>query len=292
MNKYLTAYELAVGKRSEKPQEWEGNERSEWGQALQETIAKRFAEHFGVKIRQLSAYATIEDFGVGASFDYEIVGSLAAAGANEVQQAYLDHGPGVLEIKNVDGLIYRNEWEDDEAPPHIELQVQTQLMCIGRHWGMIAVLVGGNRLVTLYREADAEVWAVIGKKVREFWKNTRAGVFPPLTLPQDAELVAAMFKYSDPDKLLDWQDREDIQALCKEYVHAAALEKHGKQNKDSTKAKILMLIGNAERVLVDGFNLSAGTVSEAEIPAYTRSAYRNLRVTEKKPPKLKDQRNE
>ena len=56
----------------------------------------------------------------------------------------------------------------------------------------------------------------------------------------------------------------------------------GKDLKDAAKAEILMIIGDAEKAVVrGGFKISAGMVAEAEIPAYTRKAYRNIRITYK-----------
>lgn len=294
MNKYMTAYELAVGKKAPEPQEWEGSERSSWGLLMQRVIADRFAEQYGLKIRALNAYASSN--GLGASFDYEIVGihklyagtptddnpALAELPTNELQAYYLSHGPGVLEIKNVDSLIYKNEWEDDEAPAHIEIQVQTQLECIQRPWAVIAVLVGGNRMVTLVRTYDEEVTSAIVNKTQKFWSDLNKGVMPPVSLPEDAAFIALMYKYSDPSKVLDLPGNEEIVSLCKEYEAGGATEKAGKNAKDSAKARILMMIGDASRVLCDGYTISANTTAEAEIEAYTRKAFRNLRITPKK----------
>jgi putative phage-type endonuclease len=280
MSKYQTAYELAVTKKRDTPDDSEYGGRAEWGRALEEVIAKHVSEKHGIKVRAMNGYAS--NNGMGASFDYEIVGTLPMQDSPYVK-LYNEHGPGVLEIKNVDWLIFKNEWTDDEAPAHIEIQVQHQLECCERSWALIAALVGGNRLHIITRLRDEAVGAAIAKKCQKFWTDLNAGKMPPVTLPEDAELIATMYRYAEPDKLLDVRGKDsEVVALCSEYAAAAERGKAAEAAKQSAKAKLLMLIGDAERVLADGWTVSAGVTAEAEVPAYTRKAFRNLRVTQKK----------
>ena len=53
------------------------------------------------------------------------------------------------------------------------------------------------------------------------------------------------------------------------------------KNKDAIKAEILTIIGDAEKATGDGFTISAGVVSEADI-AYHRNAYRTFKATWRK----------
>ena len=73
-----------------------------------------------------------------------------------------------------------------------------------------------------------------------------------------------------------------LEKACKQYQQGMEYEKLGKELKETAKAEIVMIIGDAEKAVVrGGYKISAGLVSEAEIPAYTRKAYRNIRVTQK-----------
>lgn len=274
LNKYLTAFELAVAKR-DGIELFEQTERSEWGSTLERAIGYMFAEKQNVKARALNAYCDAGD-GMGASFDYEIVGS---TGDSEIASLYSQHGAGILEIKNVDAWIYKQEWTD-EAPAHIELQVQHQLECCQRQWAVLAVLVGGNRLESFIRLRDGEVGQALRSRVRSFWKNLSAGVLPPVTLPQDAAIVAQLYRHAEPGSVMDAQGNETIRDICAQYAIASAEEKAAADRKATCKATLLPLIGTAERVLVEGFTISAGTVGEAQI-SYTRKAYRNFKVTAK-----------
>lgn len=284
MSPYSTAFELAAVKRSPELDTFEGNERTEWGVALQLAVAKKIAADYGVKVRAMNGYATIEEFKLGASFDYEIIGpNDALAIADEsLRHLYTEHGSGVLEIKTVDSLIYRNSWADDEPPAHIEIQVQTQLACCGKPWAAIGVLVGGNRLQLLVRGRDVEVGAAIAHKSTQFWALLASGKMPPVTLPEDADIIAKIYGYAEPGKVFDASEDEKITQLVREYVELSGAIAGAEKRKSALKGELLLTIKDAERVLVPGFSISTGVVAEAQIPAYTRKAYRNVRISAKK----------
>lgn len=289
---YVTAYELFHVKRTDKPTELEMSERMEWGLRLEEAIARSIADVYGVKVRKLNAYAATES-GMGASFDYEIIGIKEEVEVEDkvLQGMYRDLGPGILEIKNVDYWVYKNSWVTDdkklEAPAHIEIQVQAQLHTIERSWAAIGVLVGGNTLKMLIRERDPAVGERLEKAVQTFWRRVRSNKPPEIQLPQDAELISHIYNFAEPGKVLDAQSESEaaveIERLVKEYDDASAFVKAHENRKKAAKAALLGLIGDSERVLCrDGYTISAGVVSAAQIPAYTREAYRNFRVTKKK----------
>ena len=149
--------------------------------------------------------------------------------ADPVEQVH--HGAGILEIKNVDYLVFRDQWQQDddgrrEAPAHIEIQVQHQLACIGRLWGAIGVLVGGNKLELLVRTRDDAVHQAIIKKCEWFWNLLAHEKMPPVELPQDAEIIGKLYRYATPEKVLDVQadPEEKITALCAAYKAAAEAE--------------------------------------------------------------------
>lgn len=286
LSPYTTAFELYHNKKSGEVQYFAGNERTKWGQVLERTIADRVAETYGVKIRRLSAYVRRDDgINMGASFDFEIVGVVAGQVESTVlQDMYNQHGTGVLEIKNVDWIIFRDQWQTEEparAPDHIEVQVQHQLECVQRDWTALAALVGGNRLFVIPRLRDREIGAAILGKIKQFWQDVADDKVPPLTLPEDAEFVSKLCGYAEPGKVLDAQADDRIKTLCAAYAAANDVAKKAQDDKDSAKAELLLAIGDAEKVLVDGFTISAGMVGPAQV-SYERKGYRNFKLTPKK----------
>ena len=289
LSPYQTAFELFHAKSAETYTEWEAGERAEWGIALEEAVARKVAEDQGVKVRKLSAFVSRDGTGMASSFDYEIVGLKEEyEGTSALRVKYAEQGPGILEIKCVDWLVFKQSWPeyDDsrEAPAHIEIQVQHQLHCIERQWAALGVLVGGNRLHLLTRDYDAEVAQSLEAATKRFWKDVAAKRAPPPVLPADAELIAAMYSFGDPDKVLDAQENMDVFALCEDYINAAAQQSAAEKTKTTAKAKLLMMIGDASKVICgNGITISAGTVGEAVVETYTRKAYRNFRVNKKVP---------
>ena len=289
MSPYSTAFELAVAKKSDAKDEDFSSERMSWGIRLQRAIAQGIAEDYGVNVRSLSAYASrAPDHKIGASFDFEIVGIKTEWQGDEehshLRGYYKQHGPGVLEIKNVDGLVFKNEWEKIEkayeAPPHIEIQVQHQLECIEREWAAIGVLVGGNRQIVLVRMRDRDVGVAIRAKVGKFSADLANGIMPPVSLPEDAETIRKLYGTAEPGSVLDFQTTEnaEIHQLVADHEEATKAKSAAEKNHKSTGARLLMAIGTAERVLFKDFSVSAGMVGPTRVEAYDRAGYRNLRV--------------
>lgn len=285
LNPWVTEFELYHQKKDGTVVEIEENERMSWGLALERTIAQQIGERYGVKVRRLSAYARHDEARMGASFDYEIVGVVHGAVDDTIlQRMYAEHGPGNLEIKNVDGLIFRDQWktgEEAEAPPRIEIQVQHQLEVIQRNWSAMGILVGGNRLEILTRERDPEVGRALRFKVGEFWDRVSNGQPPEMDFNRDAGFIAKLFGHAEPGTFIDLRDNNRAAELAAEYKRASDEAKAAGDRKEAAKAELLTIIGDAEKAALPGFTLSAGVVAEAEI-SYVRKAYRNFRLTARK----------
>lgn len=302
MSPYMTAFELAVLKKStDIPEEYLQNERMTWGLRLQRAIAAGIAEDYGVKVRAVSGYASLPELKLGASFDYEIIGLKEDPDNPEkywpcpqsLRQLYKDFGPGILEIKNVDSFVFKNDWQategEFEAPAHIELQVQHQLLCMERNWAAIGVLVGGNKQILLERMRDRDVGESIKAKAARFWKGLAGGHMPKVVLPADADIIRQLYKFSEPGSLLDFQkeDNPELHALAAAHVEATQLKSAAEKHHKSTGAALLMAVGTAEKVLFADMSISAGTVGPVHIEAHDRDGYRNLRVYTKKPKEQK-----
>lgn len=282
MSPYMTAYELAALKMKPELDTFEGNERTEWGTALQLAVAKKIAADYGVKVRAINGYKTNDDARMGASFDYEIIGPNDSVAVQDdvLRRMYTEHGVGVLEIKTVDWLVFRDQWIDGEPPAHIEIQVQHQLECIEREWAAIGVLVGGNRAEVIVRERDRDVGDAIAFKTLEFWTGIDAGQLPPVKLPEDIDILTKIYGYAEPGKVI--KGTADIDAAALEYMAAAKEVTEAEKAKQAAKGQLLQLIGDAEKVVGESYSISAGMIGETLVEAYTRKAYRNFRITPKK----------
>ena len=267
LSPYLTKFELWHRKKNGSILSIDENERMKWGTRLEPAIAEGIGVDNGWDVAPFKNYMTIPELRLGSSFDYVI-------GNNE----------SLLEIKNVDNLIFKDGWEIDEdgnieAPPHIELQVQHQMLVSGINKCKIGALVGGNKLSLIEREIDKDITEKILNECGKFWKSIDDNTAPEPNFEKDAEFIMHLYNYAEPNKVMD--SNEEIQKLAKEYREWAQKAKDAGIKKDALKAQLLKNIGDSEKCKGDNFTISAGIVSEAEIN-YKRKAYRSFRIHWKK----------
>lgn len=159
-----TIEELREHKKNGTSPEFEKNERIRWGLRFETSIAEEFAEQNKWTIHRKKEYIRIPELRLGSSFDFELIDTNKDRGCN-----------GLIEVKNVDSLVYKNEWLttgfEIEAPARIELQFQNELLVSGLTYGYICVCVGGNKGVCLFREENHNIHKVILNKCNQFWKD-------------------------------------------------------------------------------------------------------------------------
>jgi len=280
-----TAFELACRKDGKTESRFKPNERTEIGKEIENAIALRAARLFGVTIRHKNEYMRIHSARMGSSFDYEICGIEGnVIEDNRLRQAFGSMGPGLLEVKNVDRMVFKNEWcvgEQPEAPAHIEIQVQHQLEVSELAWAVIVAFVGGNHIEIILRLRDQAVGAAIRHAIGRFWHKLSLGEYPPVSLPEDIDVLRQIYGYAEPGYILDAQENDDINHWIDKYIRNLEAEKTAVDNKQTAQGNILQLIGNAERVIGRDAVITCGMLAPAEVKAYTRKGYRNFRVTKK-----------
>lgn len=268
ISKYATIFELWHYKNKSIDVDFSGNERTEWGLALQDSIAAKVAKDNEWNIRRMDEYMFLPEIRLGSSFDFAI------------------GEDGILEIKNVDKFIFLDEWtkkEDGsyEAPLHIEIQVQTQLCVSGRKFAYIVALVGGNEAVIIRRDRDENVIRAIIEKTKWFWQTIADKKEPEPDFKKDAEFIAKLYGYAEPEKVEYRLEDAELKEIAAKYKEVSEKIKALDEEKESLKATMLVVIDDAEKVMGDGFTISAGMVGEAEI-SYKRKSYRTFKLSWKK----------
>ena len=265
LSPYKTKAEVWHQKKSGDIVQIEDNDFMKWGRRAEPMVAEGIAEDQGWKVRPFKEFIALTECGIASSFDYLI---------EEPHKA-------ILEIKCVGEMAFKNQWSpvDNEAPLHIELQVQHQMLVSGVDRCFIGAFVGGNSTEIIERVADKNIHARILEESAAFWKSIEAGTPPAFDFDRDADFVAALYGHAEPGSLID--SNETIDALALRYKEAAEAERDAKKIKDATKAELLTLIGDAEKCKGEQFTISAGMVGEAEIK-FTRKPYRNFRISFRK----------
>ncbi len=277
-HQYLTPYELWHRKAGLLPEpDLMDDERVFWGSLLEPAIAAGVARRTGWNIRKVRHYYSARPgLALGGSLDYEISGH--------------PKGPGVLEIKTVDGLIARR-W-GAEPPLAYQIQLQVYLALSGRAWGAMAVLVGGNELRLVEYESRPRAIEIIERRVAEFWESIEAGIPPAPNYAADAETISQLYRNAEAGKSLDLTGDNRLPSLLTEYEHAAGMRRRHEREAKALRAEILVAIGDAEVALCGEWTIKASTVAgtpdrvidESMIGERLRGreGYRGLHVSKRK----------
>lgn len=265
---YKTHAELFYEKQAGTVPEFDANERMTWGVRLQNAIAEGIGQDNDWRVTPLPHYKRIVSARMAASFDH---------------LAETPDGDAILEIKNVDGLAFRNGWvETDfglEAPEHIEIQVQAQMHVADVKLCYIGALIGGNRVALLRRDYDPAVGAALEKAVRAFWLSVERNQAPEFDFVRDAELIRQIYATATDGKVITASDR--IEQLMREQKEAQQAESAAADIKKAKNAELLTLVGDAARVVGTGFTASCGVTHKGEY-VVKASSYRSVRVYQKK----------
>lgn len=267
LSPYLTEFELYWRKKNKIYVTIEQTVRMKWGTRLQDSIAKGIAEDNTWSIRPMTEYIRDPELRLGASFDYNV------------------NGTGILEIKNVDSLQFKEGWLIDgdnlEAPPHIELQVQTQLAISRLSYAYIGALIGGNNVKLIKREPNQKIIDSIKTRVSNFWANVESGKEPLPNFEKDAEFISSIYNRSEKGKILDISGDETFTEIAKKYKENTNEIKRLNLTKDALKAEMLIKINDAEKAIGNGFSISAGIIPSSEL-SFKREEYRSFKVNWKK----------
>jgi len=281
LSPYKTAYELYIEKREKQQVITRATERMTWGKRLEASIAHGVAADRAWQIEKMNVYMRDKAKRIGASFDYRII----------VADSDVD-GPGLLEIKNVDARQYQRKWLDDEAPAHIELQIQHQLLVSGMQWGVVAALVGGNEAQIIRRDVDHDIGRAIEAKVAAFWESVDGAVPPPIDYARDHDVIERLHAASQHGETLDATGNEQIEELAREHGRLGDLIEDLNTKKKACRAHLFDLIGTAERVTGPWGTIAAGQVRPSSGKLITedmigqrigaRAGYRQLNVNLKR----------
>ncbi|MBZ9847179.1 YqaJ viral recombinase family protein [Mesorhizobium sp. CA14] len=283
---YMTPFDLFHRMAGNITVEFNETERMLWGKRLQNAIAQGVCEDNGWLIVDAHPFLYARSkavAGMGASPDYIIT-----------DPARPELGYGCLEIKNVDFFVAGKDWSDEEAPPHIEFQVQHQLAVTGFLWGAVAGLIGGNTVKTFRRDRDAEVIAELTARIEDMHSRVKRGEAPAADYLADYETIRTLYRHATVAKSFNLDlpgeepdlDPEKLKALMAAKYDADIIFKAAEEDKKRAAAELLDFIKDTETVFGGGWKLSAGTVHrEASTITYPAISFRNLRLSKPKPKK-------
>lgn len=264
---YKTAAEVFFEKKNKDSAAFEESERMRWGSRLEAAIAEGVAIETGWALLPKKDFYFDIDTRMGSSFDYEIPGQ------------------AIVEIKNVDSLQFKKQWEEDESgiqpPLWIQLQVQYQMMIASLPRAHVCALVGGNRLEIITVEANQNVQQGCREKVKQFWDNFDKNIAPPLDMVRDTALIRQLYANSEEGLVYDGTNDSRLSGLALSYKALQVEAKKIEDQKTAITNEALTIIGSAEKAFGSGWTLSAKTQPEVEVKAHVRKAFRAVRFNVK-----------
>ena len=209
-------------------------ERIDWGNDLESAIATVAARREGWTISPGGQVQDAHCPGLGCTLDFVIENTGP-------------EGNGALEIKNVDGMVFKNKWENGEPPLHILLQLQHQLAATGYSWGVVCSLVNGNKLELYRYDARPKLIADIRTRVTAFWKSIRENK-PPAIDGSDSAFYALREltpELVDDAICLDGDNR--FSEACAELAEVQERKKVAETREKELKAEIELKLGEHKR---------------------------------------------
>lgn len=272
LSPYTTRFEMYQHHRNGIKLPFISNDRVEKGSRMEQYAAEEVARKEVWTVEPLKSFAMDAKRRIGSSFDYE---------------AHTPDGLALLEIKAVDFFRHRDLWVDDQAPEHIEVQLQWQMHVSGIHIGYIAAWTSVYEYTLYRREYDAEMCRAMEAAVAAFWSDVDAGNEPAPDFARDQAVIAAMFRSLRPQPA-DLTADEDMEALIARYEVSKAQEKEFAQQADAAKAEIHYRLGDVAEAYTSRYRIKAGrtkdtpgrVITEADVGTVigARAGYRRCDV--------------
>lgn len=197
-----------------------------------------------------------------------------------------ERGPGVVQIKSVESMIFRKKWmQDGEVTPPLWIAVQAiiEAHLTGSKWAAVAPLVIGHGvdLPIIDIPIHAGVIEKIEEEVRKFWKMVESGKPPHPDYARDGETIARLYAHEAPGKMVDLRGDNLLPGLLDARSILNAEIKDREQKRDAINTEIKAKLGDAEIGMIDGFKVTWKTQKRKEhvVPA---SEFRVLRVTDQR----------
>lgn len=224
----------------------EAGEAAEWGQLLEDVVARKFAEKVGLKIqRSNKLYRHPEHSFMLGNIDRLITDS--------------NKRKGILEVKTTNAFN-REDWIDagnkseeaDRIPDHYAIQLQHYLAVLGLDYGFFAVLIGGNTFRYKYVERDETIIKYLIELEGRFWNDHVLKGIPPMVDGSDAsmDLLNYLYPTSRPESSVHLG--ADAESIIHDLYEAQQEVKSAETRLDACKNQIKAMMQDAETAYFNG----------------------------------------
>jgi putative phage-type endonuclease len=239
LNPWRGPMHVWLDKTGQMPDEGEPSEAMEWGNLLEEPVARRFADKTQLDVRQYKRLlAHPAHHWMLANCDRFVYPN---AGRRPVAP---------LEVKTTSA--WTDGWEDEETIPDApELQFRHYLEVTGLDHGYMAVLIGGQKFRWFRIERNLELGEQIIDIERRFWEDNVVAGRPPAADGSSAtkDLLGALYDV-EPDSVVEIGVTGET--LIADYWIAQRDAKAADERKELAGNRLRQLLGEHEVGLIDG----------------------------------------
>lgn len=246
LSKYGTALSVWLDKRGESDDDTAG-EAARWGNLLEDVVAREWAHRNQTTVTPVGVIANVDHEWQRASLD-RLVTTCPDEGPDYCNSPHPDSPAGRmarcgLEVKTR-SAYKRGSFKDGE-PDDVLAQVAWGLLVTGLDHMHLAVLIGGQELLTFRVDRDPVLEQYLVDAARPVWDAVTAGD-PPQVHP-DAEGVLL----ADLNTLYGKRDGEislppDAEDWLAKYASANRSEYIAKRVKATAKAALVQMLGDRE----------------------------------------------
>ena len=267
---YTTLFELYHSKASNLNLPFNGNHRVDKGNRMEAYAANEYALQYGLEIEPFKDYMRLPQHRIGSSFDY-----------------VTKDRSKLIEIKAVDYFIQKS-WQDDELPPHIEIQAQHEMLVSGISEIDVVVFVGIYDHFVYNRKADPEMHEAMIKAADKFWQDVANENEPEPDYYRDTEVIKALYK--PEGELEDFSERDDIDEIVTRFQVNKEIESKARADKEAAKNELWRKLGNSVGGYTDHYRIKCGMTKDSDGKEVTqdmvgtrinaRKGYRRCDITE------------
>jgi putative phage-type endonuclease len=244
LSRWKTPLQLWAEKTGKvEPKDLSDNEACELGTELEDFIAKKFERRTGMAVRRAPKRYIHPDY---HHFSCQV-------------DRLITKTDELLECKNFSAWRAK-EFEGEDVPIEVVLQVQWQLFITGRSAGWVAVLLGGQRFIYKKIDADEELIMKMVKSAEDFWKMVLEET-PPLATSGDDEVLVRLYPQSnDVIKEASCTLNSTLRYYLENNMHIKDFETEQK----ILKAKIMQVIGDNKGLMTDEYKVLRIDMKECE----------------------------
>lgn len=279
---FSSPYALYMEKTNQAPDTFTDNTRMAWGRRLEASIRDGIAEDLGYDPQDCLYGDEIYVYKEGPERLGCTPDAVLAYPNHRVHIALGDvQGPGCFEVKNVDGIIHKQKWTEDEPPVQYLTQLQHQLAVTGYEWGVLGALVGGNKPMTYFYRRHEPTIQAIKSAALAFWEAVDQGKPPAIDDSQATEKTIKAMHPRDNGADLDLSADNELPQVCADFLAKKKAYRELDKEIRGLKSQIMEKLGDARTADVLNFSIKAPTT---EVEGYWVEArtQRTLTVKEKK----------